>query len=126
MAIDAMPPKDVRPDWTLPDVLNISIRRVDFTPRQYKYFRSSLAEFKEAVEFMVRLSGSVPVRALGPALFVGDVPVTEAEAEKDDLYRFLAFNLKQFKAGAPIAWGWIDTPKAARKITRFRFVLRDR
>jgi hypothetical protein len=126
MAIDAMPPKDVRPDWTLPDVLDISMRRVDFTPRQYKYFRSSLAEFKEAIEFRVRLSGPVPVRALGPALFVGDVPVTEAVAEKDDLYRFLAFNLKQFKAGAPIAWGWIGTPKAARKVTHFRFDLRDR
>ena len=126
MAIDSDKPTagGPRPDWNLPDVLSIAIRRVPFTPRQYKYFRSALSDYKEAIEFLVRLRGPVPIRALGPALFVGDVPVTESEAIQDNQYRFLAFNIQQLKSNAVISWGWINTPKSERKATNFRFTVK--
>jgi hypothetical protein len=107
----------------LPDVVDIAIRRVPFTARRYKHFRSALARHKEAVEFMVRLSGPVPIRALGPALFVGDVSVSEAEAVEDKLYRFLAFDIARLKAGAPITFGWNNASESQRKDTGFRFDL---
>jgi hypothetical protein len=75
------------------------------------------------VEFMVRTDGPIPVRALGPALFVGDVAVTECERVEDTLYRFLAFDIDQLRQGAPIAWGWMKDPVPQRKSTRFTFSL---
>jgi hypothetical protein len=112
-----------RPDWRLPEILDIKISRVPFKPREHKFFRSALADFKEAVEFTVTLSGPVPIRALGPALFVGDVQVAEAEAVDERTYRFLWFHPEQLKSGAPIGWGWLDALPQERKATQFRFDL---
>ena len=69
----------------------------------------------------MRLSGPVPIRALGPALFVGETQVAEFEAVEDNLYRFHAFDHQRLERGAPIAWGWLDAPPDERKRTRFRF-----
>jgi hypothetical protein len=109
------------PNWNLPEIVDIKVRVVPFRPREYKYFRSALADYKEAVEFLVRLNGPIPMRALGPALFVGDVQVSEAEAVDEYLYRFLAFDSKRFKRGAAIAWGWNNATKPERQPTNFRF-----
>ncbi len=113
-----------RPDWKLPNVVDIQIRRVPFTARQYKYFRSALADYREAIEFLVQFDGPIPMRALGPALFVGNVQVPEAEAVKDNLYRFLAFDIKRLRPGAVIALGWNSGNESARKATNFRFTLK--
>lgn len=109
------------PDWKLPDIIDIQIRRVQFRPHEHKFFRSALAEHKEATEFLVRLSGPVPIRALGPAVFVGEIQVAESEAVEDNLYRFYAFDPQRLEPGAAIAWGWLDAPRSERKQTRFRF-----
>src|SRR5262245_22693026 len=111
------------PDWRLPDIVDIQIRRVSFRPHEHKFFRSALAEHKEAIEFLVRLSGPVPIRALGPALFVGETQVAESEAVEETLYRFHAFDHQRLEPGAPIAWGWLDAPPNERKRTTFRFQL---
>ena len=124
MAPGSDTPGPGRHEMNLPDVVDITMRRVPFKPPQYKYFRSALADHKEAIEFMVRLTGPVPIRALGPALFIGGVQVTEAEKVEETLYRFLAFNIKQLEAGAPIAFGWDNAKPAQRKETQFRFTLR--
>ena len=98
MATDASRPiaGAPRPNWELPDIVDIKMSRVPFRPRQHKYFRSALAEHTEATEFLVRLSGPVPIRALGPALFVGDTQVAEA-------HRFTAHNKRLPRTGSGLS-----------------------
>lgn len=110
-----------RPEWQLPDVLDIEVRRIRYQPRRTRNFESALSGYKEAVEFMVRTSGPIPARALGPALFVGDVRVVESEPAGENRYRFLAFDLERLERGAQIAWGWLDAPEEERKRTKFRY-----
>jgi hypothetical protein len=110
-----------RPDWDLPEIVDIKIRYVPFAPREHKHFRSTLADRQEAVEFLVRVSGPIPSRALAPALFVGDVQVFESEAMGENVYRFLALDPARLNRGAAIGWGWLNTPRRERKSTRFRF-----
>ena len=109
------------PEWQLPDVLDIRMRRIRYQPRRPRNFESALSGYKEAVEFIVQTSGPIPVRALGPALFVGDVRVVENEPAGEDRYRFLAFDLDRLEPGASIAWGWLDAPESERKRTKFRY-----
>jgi hypothetical protein len=123
MTIDTAQPLSggPRPEWDLPEILDIQTRHISFKANQPRHFKSALAEYKEAVEFMVHTSGPVPARALGAALFVGDVQVTESQQADNNLYRFLAFDLDRLKPGAPIRWGWINTPKEQQQGTRFRY-----
>jgi hypothetical protein len=75
------------------------------------------------VEFLVRTSGPIPARALGPALFVGDVQVAESHEAGENLYRFLAFDLERLKPRAPIAWGWLDAKRNERIRTKYKYEL---
>jgi len=123
MTIDTTQPLSggPRPEWDLPEILEIQIRRISFNATKPRNFKSVLAEYKEAVEFMVRTNGPIPARALGAALFVGDAQVIESQQKENNLYRFLAFDLDRLKPGAPISWGWINTPKEQRQRTKFRY-----
>ena len=123
MTIDTTQPLSggPRPEWDLPEILDIQIKRILFKPNQPRNFKSALAEYKEAVEFMVSTSGPIPARALGAALFVGDVGVIESQQVDNNLYRFLAFEIERLKPGAPIFWGWINTPKEQQQRTRFSY-----
>lgn len=111
------------PNWDLPEIQDMQIRRVPFRPPEHKNFESSLAKYKEAVEFLVRTDGPIPARALGPALFIGDIMVIENKKVDYNLYRFLFFDFDRLKSGAPISWGWINDPKENRQVTRFRYEL---
>ena len=123
MSIDSSQPmaEGPRPEWDLPEIRNIEIRRILFEPRRPRNFESALASYKEAAEFLVRTSGPIPARALGPALFVGDVQVVESEQVESDQYRFLAFDPDRLEPGAPISWGWINAPEQQRRETEFRY-----
>lgn len=110
-----------KPDWRLPDIVAIATARIPFKPPQHRHFRSALADFKEAIEFLVDLDGPVPARGEGPALYVGDVRVTEAERIDDSRYRFLAFDIAALKPGTPIEWGWSDARADERQKTGFAF-----
>jgi hypothetical protein len=112
---------DTRPEWNLPEIKNMRIRRVPFEPRKPHNFESALAKYKEAVEFLVHTSGPIPARALGPALFVGEVQVIESQKVDENQYRFLAFDFERLRPGAPISWGWINDPKEERQETKFRY-----
>ena len=114
-------PTGPRPEWDLPEVLDIKVRRVPFKPRKLRNFGSALAEFNEAMEFLVRTTGPIPARALGPALFVGEVQVIESERVEPDLYRFLAFDIERLRDGEPISWGWITDLEEDRQRTRFYY-----
>ncbi|MEO8286559.1 MAG: hypothetical protein ABI670_09005 [Chloroflexota bacterium] len=110
-----------RPDWDLPDVVDIQIRKVQFEAPQHRNFRSALSEYRQAVEFLVRTSGPVPARALSPALFIGDVQVIENQQIGENLYRFLAFEPQRLEPGSPIGWGWLNSPREQRQLTNFPY-----
>ncbi|MFD3373682.1 MULTISPECIES: hypothetical protein [unclassified Streptomyces] len=124
-------PEPSGPDWDLPDVLDIQILgRQPYERHPPRNFRSALADRTEAVEILVTLSGPVPARALGPALFIGDVqvvecvPADESGAAAEHRLRFRYSDpdrLARLTPGTPIAWGWADAPSPARLTTGFRY-----
>jgi hypothetical protein len=105
----------------LPPIRELRIRRVRFEPPQRAHFQSSLARHKEVVEFMVETDGEVPVRAYGPALFVGDVEVNQSEPVGKTTWRLLAFEPQRLKPGARISWGWMKDPKPNRQRTKYTY-----
>jgi len=123
MSTDAGSPIPPRrpPSRDLPPIRQIRIRRVPWDAPELEHFRSSLAKHKEAIEFMVETEGPVPVRAYGPALFVGDVEVNQSECVGERTWRLLAYEPKRLIPGAPISWGWMKDPPAARQATTFRY-----
>jgi hypothetical protein len=105
----------------LPDVVSLEIRPRHFDqPRRVT--RRGVDRFvSDAVEFTVRLSEAFPIRALGPALWVGNEALTTAEV--DGLtYRFLAFEPEKLEPSSPIALGW-SSPSEPRKVTQYRFTM---
>lgn len=117
--IAARPPFPV----ALPGVRDISIKRVPFQAPRLEHFKSRLAQYKQAIEFIVETDGDVPTRDYGPALFIGDVEIRESERIGKTTWRFLAFEPDQLQPGAPISWGWMKDPKDARLPTNFRYDL---
>lgn len=115
-----------RPDWLdlarLPDILAVRLRRRAFDPPRRVTSKGVDREVTEAIEIEIRVSEPFVIRALGPVLWVGDEPLTVAETDADDVYRFLAFEPKALAPEAPIALSWgID---GSRKTTPHRFSLR--
>ena len=107
----------------LPRLLKLRMRRIPFQPPELEHFTSSLSRYKEAIEFIGETDGPVPVRAYGPALYVGDVEVNQSERLDETTWRFLAFEDEGLKPGAPISWGWVKDPETARQRTQFRYEL---
>lgn len=114
------------PDWwELPKIKDIRIRRVRYEANNYKYIKSDYADHEEAIELMVEYEGDFQVsRAVGPILYIGDVPVGEVELLDKKRARFLAFRTKQLKKGAPISIGWPGEEKR-RKKTGFQFKMNE-
>lgn len=109
-------PEAPRADFELPELVDVRIRRVQFEPPKLRNFESTFAERHEAVEFVITTDRPIPIRALGPALFVGKTPVTETSPlRKKNAYRFLAFDPQSLKPGAPISLGWSGQPRGERK-----------
>src|SRR5688572_25685333 len=116
----AREPDAPRPDFSLPDILDLDVRRIRFHPHQPRNFESTLAHEQEAVEFTVRTDGPIPIRALGPALYVGETAVVENEEVESTTYRFLAFDFEELEPRAPIRLGWTGQGHDDRK-TKFRY-----
>jgi hypothetical protein len=106
--------------WHLPDVLAVEVHHVHYRrPRRYT-IQGKDYEVSEAVEITIETSEPFLIRALNPALFVGDIALTPAEGEGDRRYRFLAFQPDDLKPGAPISIAW-NSPGAPRKATGFAY-----
>jgi hypothetical protein len=105
----------------LPDVVSLDIRRRHFE-RPRRVTRKGVDRFvSDAIEFEVRVSEPFPIRALGPALWVGDEPLTSADV--DGLtYHFFAFEPDRLKPNATISLGW-SSPNEARKQTPYQFTM---
>ena len=110
---------------TLPQIRSLRIRSIRFEPPELTHFTSSQSERQDVVEFMVETDGEVPVRAYGPALFVGDVEINQSERIGRTTWRFLAFAPEKLKIGEPISWGWMKDPESARRRTAYRFEIED-
>ena len=63
--------------WLLPRVLEVEFRPVKYeAPRPY-YVGRERRQTSDALEIMVRTSAPLPVRALSPVIYVGEVPVAD-------------------------------------------------
>jgi hypothetical protein len=113
------PREPVSPD--LPRLRALRIRRVSFEAPHLEHFRSSLSRYQQAIEFIAETDGPVPVRAYGPALYVGDVEVNQSERLDDTTWRLLSFESERLRPGSPISWGWMKDPPPVRQPTEFRY-----
>lgn len=109
----------------LPTILKLTIRRIRYQAPELRYFKSSLSRYDEAIEFIVETDQAVPTRAYGPALFIGNVEVNNSELIAENTWRFLHFEPKTLKPGAPISWGWMKDPKKRRIRTDFRYEVQE-
>jgi hypothetical protein len=123
MSTDAGSPIAPRPPFLidLPRILSIRIHRVKFEAPKLEHFESSLSRYKQAIEFIIETDGVVPTRAYGPALFVGNVEISNSELIGKTTWRFLHFEPEELKPGAPISWGWMKDPKKNRMRTEFLY-----
>jgi hypothetical protein len=108
--------------WHLPEILELHVRQRRFDSGFRVTTEGVDRLVKEAVEVEIRLSEPFALRALGPVLWVGDEPLTVAESDGKNTYRFLAFKPEALRAGVPISLAW-NSPGAQKKETRFRFAL---
>jgi hypothetical protein len=107
----------------LPKIESVKAVRIRYRrPVQYAE-GASRRETDEATEFQVRTSEDFPIRALAPALFVGDVVVTESERVGDRQYRFVAYGEPRFEENAPISVGWIGSGTPEVQPSNFAFRL---
>lgn len=90
----------------LPKVDRLRVRRREFDPPRRVTSQGVDREVREAIEIEVRVSEPFTVRALGPVLWVGDEPLTVAESDRNDVYRFFAFDPEVLRPEAPISLSW--------------------
>jgi hypothetical protein len=106
--------------WHLPEVLAVEVHRVRYKrPRRYTV-QGKDYEISEAVEIVIETSEPFIIRALNPALFVGDIALTPANGEGDRRYRFLAIQPDDLRPGARISIAW-NSPGAPQKETNFTY-----
>lgn len=111
-----------RPRLDLPRPLSVTARLTRFEPPERRNFESSLPQLPRTVEFLVETDAPIPVRALSPVLYVGDVPVTEVVADDDTHYRFIALQPTSLRRGEPVTLGWSGQPSSDRIDTGTTFV----
>lgn len=108
--------------WHLPDILELHVRRRRFDP-PFRLTTEGVDRYvNDAVEIEIRVSEPFTVRALGPVLWVGNEPLTVAESDGKNTYRFLGFKPEALRANVPISLAW-NSPGAPKNETHFRFTL---
>ncbi len=96
-------PTRQRPTLRMPNLTGIRIRRIPFEPPQLRHFRSTLAEYSEAIELRISTDEPIPLDvAVPPVLYVGDVAVTEMRVTDDGDYVYLALDQDRLRDGAPV------------------------
>jgi hypothetical protein len=107
----------------LPDIESVRVVRVRYrNPVQYAE-GASRKEAYEAIEFQVTTSADFPIRALAPALFVGDIAVTESKRVGDRKYVFVSYGRREFNDDTPISVGWFGSGLPEWKLSKFTFRL---
>jgi|SRR6266480_5378462 len=108
--------------WKIPNILSVEVEHVHYSIPVQFFIKSRAVEIQEAIEFLVKTSEDFPIRALSPALFVGDFPVTEFSRVDKNIYRFVvpAPELEKLKPGASISMGWAGVKLAKKMTTNFQ------
>ena len=112
-----------RPDLSMPKVLDIQIRATKFEPPRLRNFASSLSSSDDAVEFIVKTDGPIPIRALGPVIYAGETAVTEVTEVGPNTYRFVAPTREGLRQDAPISLGWTGQRPRDAQSAAFRYRL---
>ncbi len=124
MQSDQGPPAQVSqaPDWKIPAIASVRIRKAEYRPRAPRNFKSPLKPVPDALEIVVKLESPMPVRAIPPILYVGSQRLTESEAvdEKGLEIRFWVLDLTKLESDAPIALAWLNDPPPKGE-SRFKF-----
>lgn len=129
MTNDASTPKDRRdePDlWALPKLTRVRSVRVRYLRPRRRLLEGKPVEVSEGVELQVQTDGEIPIRALSPALFIGDAEVAENRTDPDGTtHRFLVDDEAKLADGAEITLGWVGHPPAGGSRTaakaKFRY-----
>jgi hypothetical protein len=108
--------------WRIPAIVSIEAVHVRHREPMRFYVQSKPVESHETIEFIVRTTEEFPVRALSPALFVGDHAITEMSRLGENIYRFVApeTEIPRLKQNAVISLGWAGT-RAKPTRTKYRF-----
>lgn len=106
--------------WRLPEVAALQIRQRHFDPPRRVTIAGKDHLMRDAVEIEIVVSEPFVIRALGPALWVGEEPLTAVDSDGKKTYRFFAFNPDALRPGAPISLSW-NAPHAERKQTKYRY-----
>jgi hypothetical protein len=116
-------PDPKRPDFQLPELVDVRIRLVPYNPPRHRNFESELPAREQAVELVVTTDRPIPIRALGPVLYVGRAVVTESEPLEENVYRFLALDPETLEEGRPITLAWSGEPPPRRPRSNLTFEL---
>jgi hypothetical protein len=114
-------PDPPRADFSMPKVVDIQIRATKFEAPRLRNFASSLASSDDAVEFIVKTDGPIPIRALGPALYVGETAVTEVTEVGPNTYRFVAPTRERLEQDASISLSWTGQLPPDAESSPFRY-----
>src|SRR4051794_7200276 len=113
MSVDATPPQAPGPavEWKLPGVREIEIRRGrGEPPPQLQYFRSSVPDIPDVVEFELVLDGPVPARALPLVLYVGETPVFQRRVDPEAHRHVFQAPPNRLRQDEEITFGWLNDP----------------
>ena len=114
-------PEPPRIEFVMPRMVDVQVQPTKLEPRAPRNFTSAVPGGGEGFAFTVRTDGPIPIRALGPTLYVGGVAVTEVTQIGPNTYRFVAPAQPELKRGATIHLGWTGQPAASGEGAEFRF-----
>jgi hypothetical protein len=106
---------------TLPAIRGIQFRRVRYPKPRPVVVGTKVVELAEAGEVVVEFAADPPIRALAPAVWIGDVPLTEFDRVAEGRYVFIAPDPRQLKPGAKVEIGWAGSGLGQRFPTGQRF-----
>jgi hypothetical protein len=109
--------RDIR---RLPDVVSLQIQRRHFDPPRRVTLKGVDHFYSDAVQIEVAVSEPFIIRALGPALWIGDEALTAMESASEKTYRFFSFTPEVLKDGADISLSW-NAPHPERKQTKYQY-----
>lgn len=106
--------------WRLPEIRGLEVRWRRFDKPRRVTVRGKDHEVDEGLEVVVQLSEPFEVRALGPVLWIGEVPLTIVDGDGETEYRFLATDPDSLQPGDEIALSW-SAHGAPREASAYRF-----
>jgi hypothetical protein len=95
--------------YQLPKVLNIRISKTIFKLPNLRFIRSRLEKYenKEIITIFVLFANPLPMRALGPVLYIDNSKITESATLSPTEIKFFVFD-DTLKTDEIIRIGWSD------------------